>query len=77
MPRSKGHPLIVPTRHIDSFSDLGSAEQKACLKLLEETKQQIKREYPSVSELNIGINNGLDTDQTIFTLSYSKKEKEI
>jgi ATP adenylyltransferase len=64
-PVVKGHSLIVPSRHIDSFFDLGSAEQKACFKLLEETKQQIIKEDPSVSGFNIGINDGIDAGQTI------------
>ena len=49
----KGHSLIVSTKHIDSSFNLGSAEQKTCFKLLEETKQQIIREDPSVVDLTL------------------------
>ena len=64
-PVAKGHSLIVPTRHVDSFFDLGSAEQKACFNLLGEIKQQIVKKDSSVSGFNIGINDGIDAGQTV------------
>lgn len=64
-PVVKGHSLIAPMRHVDSFFDLGSAEQKACFKLLEETKRQISGKDPSVSGFNIGVNDGVEAGQTV------------
>jgi diadenosine tetraphosphate (Ap4A) HIT family hydrolase len=34
-PVTQGHMLVSPLRHIQSFFDLRSSEQKACLLLLE------------------------------------------
>lgn len=64
-PVVKDHSLIVPIRHIDSFFDLCAAEQKACFRLLEETKRRIEKKDPSVSGFNIGINDGIDAGQTV------------
>ncbi len=58
-PIVKGHSLIVP------FFDLGSAEQKACFKLLEDTKRLVAGKDPTVSGFNIGVNDGIDAGQTI------------
>jgi diadenosine tetraphosphate (Ap4A) HIT family hydrolase len=63
-PVVKDHSLIVPIRHIYSFFNLGTAEQKACFKLLEEQKDGLKKDS-SISGLNIGINDGIDAGQTI------------
>jgi ATP adenylyltransferase len=40
-PVVKGHLLFAPIKHVDSFFDLGSAEQKASITLLEETKRLV------------------------------------
>jgi hypothetical protein len=42
-PVVKDHSLIVPIRHIYSFFNLGTAEQKTCFKLLEEQKDGLKK----------------------------------
>ena len=59
-PVVQDHSLIVPIRHIYSFFNLGTAEQKACFKLLEEQKDGLKKRL-----FNIGINDGIDAGQTI------------
>ena len=64
-PIVKGHSLIAPIRHVDSFFDLASAEQKACFTLLEDTKKLLARKDPSVTGFNIGVNDGIDAGQTI------------
>jgi ATP adenylyltransferase len=64
-PIVKGHSLIVPLRHVNSFFDLSSAEQKACFTLLEDTKRLVARKDSSVSGFNIGVNDGIDAGQTI------------
>lgn len=63
-PIVKGHSLIAPIRHVDSFFDLASAEQKACFILLEEAKKLLS-EDPSITGFNIGVNDGIDAGQTI------------
>jgi diadenosine tetraphosphate (Ap4A) HIT family hydrolase len=62
-PIVKGHSLIVPLIHVNSFFDLSSAEQKACFTLLEYTKRLVARKDASVSGLNIGVNDGVDAGQ--------------
>ena len=64
-PVTTGHTLICPIRHVPSYFDLGSAEQKACLNLLEEMKLQIANKNPTVTGFNVGINDGHDAGQTI------------
>jgi ATP adenylyltransferase len=63
-PVTESHYLIIPRRHIDSFFELGSSEQKACLNLLSEIKEKLK-EDSSITGFNIGINDSEDAGQTI------------
>lgn len=65
-PVTKFHTLIMPKRHVSSFFDLSSSEQKSCLLLLESMKQNIMKKDSSVSGFNVGINDGHDAGQTIF-----------
>ncbi len=65
-PVTKFHTLIMPKRHVASFFELSSAEQKSCLLLLESTKEKIKKKDSSVSGFNVGINDGQDAGQTVF-----------
>jgi ATP adenylyltransferase len=64
-PVVKGYSLIAPIRHVNSFFDLGSAEQKACFAALEETKIQLVANDQSISGFNLGVNDGVDAGQTI------------
>ena len=63
-PVTESHYLIIPRRHIDSFFELGSSEQKACLNLLSEIKEKLKDDS-SITGFNIGINDSEDAGQTI------------
>jgi len=63
-PVTESHYLIIPRRHIDSFFELGSSEQKACLNLLSEIKEKLKGDS-SITGFNIGINDSEDAGQTI------------
>lgn len=64
-PVTKYHTLISPKRHVSSFFDLSSSEQKSCLILLELVKEKITKKDPSVKGFNIGVNDGADSGQTI------------
>jgi ATP adenylyltransferase len=64
-PLVKGHSLIAPIRHVDSFFDLTPAEQKACFILLQDTKKLLAEKDPSVTGFNIEVNEGIDAGQTI------------
>lgn len=58
-PVTKGHTLVSPLRHTQSFFDLGSSEQKACFLLLEDAKKRITQEDSTVTGFNVGINVAL------------------
>lgn len=64
-PITDGHMLVSPIRHVQSYFDLGSAEQRACWNLLEEMKLQIAKKDSKVTGFNVGINDGKDAGQTI------------
>lgn len=64
-PVTKFHTLVLPKRHIASFFELSSAEQKSCLLLLESVKEKIKKKDSSISGFNVGINDGQDAGQTV------------
>jgi diadenosine tetraphosphate (Ap4A) HIT family hydrolase/5-methylcytosine-specific restriction endonuclease McrA len=65
-PITDGHVLICPRRHTESFFELGSSEQKACLNLLDGMKTKILENDKMVTGFNVGINIGEDAGQTIF-----------
>ena len=64
-PVTAGHTLISPIRHTPSFFQMGSAEQKACLMLLEEAQSSISKRDSTITGFNVGINDGRDAGQTI------------
>ncbi|HJU13036.1 MAG TPA: HIT domain-containing protein [Candidatus Nitrosotalea sp.] len=64
-PVTKFHTLIMPKRHVASFFELSSAEQKSCLLLLDSEKERIVKKDSSVTGFNVGINDGQDAGQTI------------
>ena len=64
-PVTESHYLIIPRRHIDSFFELGTSEQKACLNLLSEIKEKLLKDDSSITGFNIGINDSEDAGQTI------------
>jgi len=64
-PVTESHYLIIPRRHINSFFELGTSEQKACLNLLSEIKEKLSSEDHSITGFNVGINDSKDAGQTI------------
>lgn len=64
-PVTKFHTLVIPKRHVASFFELGSSEQKACLLLLQSMKEEIMKKDPSIDGFNVGINDGQDAGQTV------------
>ena len=60
------HTLVIPTRHVRSYFELGRAELNACYRLLEREKLAIQQIDGSVDGFNIGINDGEDAGQTVF-----------
>lgn len=64
-PVTEGHMLICPLRHTQSFFDLGSSEQNACLLLVDNLKEAIPEKDRTVTGFNVGINDGKDAGQTV------------
>ena len=64
-PVTESHYLIIPRRHIASFFELGTSEQKACMNLLTEIKEKLSKDDSTITGFNIGINDSQDAGQTI------------
>lgn len=64
-PVSKGHVLIVPKRHAESFFEATQEEKVSVIELLTKVKEQLdERFHPD--GYNIGVNVGEVAGQTIF-----------
>jgi diadenosine tetraphosphate (Ap4A) HIT family hydrolase len=63
-PITKGHSLIIPKRHIQSFFDTTELERQQLLALIDEVKADIDGEF-SPDAYNIGINDGPAAGQTV------------
>lgn len=66
-PVSKGHMLIIPKRHVETFFDASREEIVACLDLMEHAKVLLDNEYKP-DGYNIGINVGAVAGQTVMHL---------
>lgn len=63
-PVTKGHALIIPKRHVESFFDLTLEEHTALLEALKNQKKRLDALYHP-DAYNIGINDGPAAGQTI------------
>ncbi len=63
-PVSKGHTLVIPKRHVDSFFDTTPEEQAAVLQLVGEARVDLDNRYHPAG-YNIGINDGTAAGQTV------------
>jgi ATP adenylyltransferase len=59
------HVLVVPKRHTADYFDLGTAESRACDRLLGEARSLISKEDARVTGFNVGINSGEAAGQTV------------
>jgi len=66
-PVSKGHTLIIPKRHVQSFFELQAIEKAAILQAMDEAKEALDKEF-SPDGYNIGINDGEAAGQTVMHL---------
>jgi len=66
-PVSKGHVLIIPKKHINSFFDLTQDEVVKIYSLMSEAKSIIQKEY-NPDGYNIGVNDGVAAGRTIHHL---------
>ncbi len=66
-PVSKGHTLIIPRRHIETWFDASKEEQQSILTLVDSMKQTLDREL-SPNGYNVGFNVGEAAGQTVMHL---------
>ena len=64
-PVTEGHTLVIPKRHTQSFFDLNKDEKKAIFEILESQKEELVRKDKLITGFNIGINDGIDSGQTV------------
>ena len=63
-PVSKGHALVIPTRHVSNYFDLTLQEQMDCLILLNEVKAILQKQF-NPDGFNLGINIEAAAGQTV------------
>ena len=63
-PVSKGHALVIPTRHVSNYFDLTLQEQMDCLILLNEVKAILQKQF-NPDGFNVGINIHAAAGQTV------------
>lgn len=66
-PVNKGHALIIPKRHFESFFEATEEEIKAIYSLLQEVKKITDDKFHPEA-YNIGINDGYIAGQTVMHL---------
>ncbi len=68
-PVNKGHTLIIPFRHFDSYFDATKEEKCAISDLTEDIKKLIDEKY-SPDGYNLGVNIGWYAGQTVMHVHY-------
>ena len=68
-PVNKGHVLIIPFRHFDSYFDATKEEKHAIIDLMEDVKRLIDEKY-SPDGYNLGVNIGFYSGQTVMHVHY-------
>lgn len=63
-PVNRGHVLVIPKRHYESFFEASGEEMAAIYKIIKEVKERVDWDY-SPEGYNIGINIGKAAGQTI------------
>ncbi len=64
-PVSKGHILVIPRRHVETYFDASFEEHNAISRLVFKVKQYLGKKY-SPDGFNIGANIGHCAGQTVF-----------
>jgi ATP adenylyltransferase len=64
-PVTDWHILVVPKRHTPDYFDLGTAESRACHRLIKEARSLVCKADPFVMGFNVGINSGEVAGQTV------------
>ncbi len=63
-PVNRGHVLVIPKRHFESFFEASEEEMTAIYKIIKEVKERVDWDYRPEG-YNIGINIGKAAGQTI------------
>ncbi|KZY87398.1 hypothetical protein A3752_06760 [Oleiphilus sp. HI0081] len=63
-PVSKGHCLVIPKRHVETWFDMTKEEQQEAFELIDKVKAMLDEKY-SPDGYNIGMNCGETAGQTI------------
>jgi diadenosine tetraphosphate (Ap4A) HIT family hydrolase len=66
-PISRGHTLIIPRRHVDSFFEITQEERTSLFAQLDHAKVALDKEFAPAG-YNIGINDGQAAGQTVMHL---------
>lgn len=64
-PVSKGHVLIIPKKHFETYFDVPQDIREDMLLILDKVKLMLDSKYQP-SGYNIGINSGASAGQTVF-----------
>lgn len=64
-PVTERHLLVVPKRHTPDYFDLGTAELRACQRLLADARAFLLEQDASILGFNVGINSGEAAGQTV------------
>lgn len=65
-PVSKGHILLIPTRHCSDYFELFDFERYHAYCLMKEFRDMMMEIDPTITGFNIGMNCGASAGQTIF-----------
>ena len=63
-PVTRGHSLIIPKRHVQSFFDLKAKEVLSMFQLLKKSKHLLTESY-NPDGFTIGVNNGVAAGQSV------------
>ena len=65
-PVTKGHALIIPKRHVETYFDLTQSELNAMNQIAKSLKDKLQQKDKSITGFNIGFNAGESAGQTVF-----------
>ena len=64
-PVSKGHHLIIPSRHTENYFSMSDNERSDAMELIRVLKNQLEESDSSITGFNIGMNSGESAGQTV------------
>ena len=69
-PVTKGHALIVPRRHVESFTGLTAEENHAVFDLARVVSKKLQTDDQGIEGFNFGTNSGVAAGQTVMHCHY-------